>query len=233
MQPDWIHAAPAATPLTDAAQVWRVRLAALPADSSPLEKWLAPDELQRAQTFRHAESRARHVCARAALRELLGTRLNIDPSEVRFVHTNHGKPQLQATHASNLQFNVSHSGQCVLVALAQKFAVGVDVEICRPRPEAIKLAERFFAPDESAALRQLAEPALSTAFFSLWTRKEAQLKATGDGIAGGLANTSNLPGPWTVVEFEAAPEHPAAVAIRSDAMPVTFHDLTESLVTSR
>lgn len=230
MKPDWNQSAPAATPLTDVTQVWRVRLDALPGDPAQFEARLAPDELQQAQNFRHAESRARFVCARVALRELLGARLSIAPAVVRFVHTDHGKPQLHAAHASDLQFNVSHSGNCVLVALAKKFAVGVDVEFCRPMPDAIKLAERFFAPDEAAALRRHVEPALSAAFFRLWTRKEAQLKATGAGITGGLADTCSLPGPWTVAEFEASPDHPAAVAIRAESMPVSFHDLTAALV---
>ncbi len=227
MKPDWPNAVPAVTPLTEAVQVWRVRLAPLHAIQAGLEASLTPEEIKQAEAFRHAESRARFVGARAALRELLAAQLRLPPAAVRFVRTERGKPQLHPEHGSSVQFNVSHSGGLALLALARGVEVGVDVETQRPVPQAFELAQRYFAPEEAGALERLPEAGRDEAFLRLWTRKEAQLKATGSGLADSLATTHALPGPWTVVEFMAEADHPAAIAIRAAQARITFHDLTD------
>jgi 4'-phosphopantetheinyl transferase len=227
MKPDWPNAVPAATPLTEAVQVWRVRLAPLHAIRAALEASLTPEEIKQAEAFRHAESRARFVGARAALRELLAAQLRLPPAAVRFVRTERGKPQLHPDHGAPLQFNVSHSGGLALLALARSVEVGVDVEVQHAVPQALDLAQRYFAPAEAAALEPLPEAVRAAAFLRLWTRKEAQLKATGSGLADSLATPHTLPGPWTMVEFAADANHPAALAVRAAEARLTFHDLTD------
>lgn len=230
MKPDWPNAVPAVTPLTEAVQVWRVRLSELQTDQQAA---LTPEEIKQAEAFRHAESRARFVGARAALRELLAAQLHLRPAAVRFIRTERGKPQLHPEHGSAVQFNVSHAGNIVLVALARTTELGVDVETQRPVPQALELAQRYFAPEEAMALEHTPEAERAAAFLRLWTRKEAQLKATGRGLADSLAATHALPGPWTVVEFAADAVHPAALAVRAANARITFHDLTDHWLSAR
>jgi 4'-phosphopantetheinyl transferase len=86
-----------------------------------------------------------------------------------------------------LHFNLAHSGELALLALTRAGEVGVDVERIRPMPDALELAARFFSPREVAALQTVPPDDANAAFFRLWTRKEAWLKATGEGIAESLA----------------------------------------------
>jgi 4'-phosphopantetheinyl transferase len=121
---------------------------------------------------------------RAPLLALLGAYLGRDAGSVHLVSGEYGRPAL--AEASTLDFNWSHSGSRALVALARGTSPGVDIEQLRPRPRAWALAQRYFAPDEVAALSQLAPDEREAAFLRLWTAKEAVLKAMGRGLAFGL-----------------------------------------------
>ena len=225
MSPVWLPSTPAAAPLTVAVQIWRVHWPTVA--SEQISAWLDAAEHEHARTFRHTPSRSRFVVGRAALRWLLASQLNLKPKDVRLDRNAHGKPGLHSQHASSLQFNVSHSGDWVLIALSRSAEVGADIETIRPMPQALALAERYFTAAEIATLRTCPELERETAFFGLWTQKEAQVKALGTGLANSLAQT--LPSPWTLQQFTAAPGHPAAVAVRSADAVCTFHELTEAL----
>jgi len=121
---------------------------------------------------------------RAPLLGLLGAYLGCTAGAVRLVDGEHGRPAL--ADAQPLDFNWSHSGGVALVALAHGIAPGVDIELWRPRPRALALARRYFAPAEVAALSALAPDARDAHFLRLWTAKEAVLKALGRGLAFGL-----------------------------------------------
>jgi len=114
----------------------------------------------------------------------------------------HGKPHFAPPH-DTLGFNWSHSGDVALLAVGRGpagFSVGVDVEAVRPRARALELAQRFFAPGETACLRALGESARLQGFLTLWTAKEAVLKAHGGGLSYGLHRVS-----FTLEEEGAAP----------------------------
>lgn len=96
----------------------------------------------------------------------------------------HGKPY--APDADGIEFNLSHCGNHVVLAMARGQAVGVDIERLRPRPSAMALARRFFAADEADALERMSEAVRAVAFMHLWTHKEAVLKSLGDGLQFGL-----------------------------------------------
>jgi 4'-phosphopantetheinyl transferase len=145
-------------------------------------------------------------------------------------HGPHGKPGLHPQHASDLQFNVSHSGDWVLLALSRSVAVGIDVESIRPLPQVLALAERYFSANEIATLRACLEAEREATFLALWTRKEAQVKALGTGLAHSL--DQELPGPWTIQTFTVAPGHLAAIAVRASDAEFTFHDLTNVWATA-
>src|SRR5919199_1621700 len=106
------------------------------------------------------------------------------PPQLCFTYGRHGKPALATgTGGVPLRFNVSHSHGLALYAITRDREVGVDVERIRPEVAQEKIAERFFSPREVTVLRALPTPLQATAFFACWTRKEAYIKATGDGLS--------------------------------------------------
>lgn len=163
---------------------------------------LAPDEQDRASRFRFPEHRDRFIAARGALRFVLGSLTQTDPSRLAFDYGPHGKPALRHNPA-NLHFNLSHSGNLALISVTQAGALGVDIEKIDDRRAKPEIARRFFAPQEIAQLEALPGDAYTNAFFHCWTRKEAVLKAAGIGISGGLSSFA-VPVDPTSTNFEVA-----------------------------
>jgi 4'-phosphopantetheinyl transferase len=162
--------------------LWRVDLDVADARQRKLEKLLSEDEQARAARFLFPRDRARFITCRGVLRELLARYLGEDPRGLRFGYAPHGKPALKAA-GTPLHFNVSHSQSLALIAIRGDGEVGVDVEQLRAIEEAEAIARRYFAPREHATIRDLTGDERIAAFFRCWTRKEAMLKATGEGIA--------------------------------------------------
>ncbi len=160
--------------------VWCLRLER---DAGRIAAWRAAlpiDERERAARFRQSDDVARFVLGRRALRRILAARLGCAPEAVPLVPGPNGKPGL-AADMPPWQFNLSHSGDWVLIVLASQRRVGVDVEVWRDL-EYDALAERAFAPEECAALASAPEVERAAIFFAVWTRKEALLKARGLGL---------------------------------------------------
>jgi 4'-phosphopantetheinyl transferase len=167
--------------------VWNAHLDPPNARSEQLNRVLSEDERERAERFHFDKDRARFVYARSVLRVLLGRYLNVPPADVTFRYGRTGKPELSpAFHETNLQFNLSHSHGQLLFAVARHCAVGVDIEMIRPETDIERIAERFFSFAETEQLRAVNGLGKRTAFFNGWTRKEAYLKARGEGIGEGL-----------------------------------------------
>jgi 4'-phosphopantetheinyl transferase len=131
--------------------------------------------------MRRERDRRRLLVARSLLRLLLGLYLDRPAATVALARGAHGKPMLAEDSA--LRFSVAHSHELALYAVAEATEVGVDVELLRPVPRALALAERYFAQAEAKALLGLAGSALDEAFLECWTRKEAYVKARGEGLA--------------------------------------------------
>lgn len=145
---------------------------------------LSPAELERAGRFRFARDRVAFTLSRGSLRALLGCYLELDPARIDFVYGAYGKPALSCGDEENdLHFNVAHSADVAVFALARGRRIGVDVELVRDLDDRDALAARFFAPDEAAALQALSGAHRTRAFFDCWTRKEAFVKALGSGLA--------------------------------------------------
>ena len=147
-----------------------------------LEGYLSIDERERAARFVFPRDRNRFIAGRAFLRLLLAQYTATDAASLRFRYGPHGKPAL-ADDRSEVAFNLAHTGSLAVCALARGRDLGVDVERVRPIPDADGIARSFFSPRETAELASLTEPARFRAFFDAWTRKEAFLKALGDGLA--------------------------------------------------
>jgi 4'-phosphopantetheinyl transferase len=144
--------------------------------------YLSIDERERAARFVFPRDRNCFVAGRAFLRLLLAQYLATDAASLRFRYGPHGKPAL-ADDRSGLSFNLAHTDSLAVCALARHGDVGVDVERVRPIPDAEGVAHSFVSPREAAELASVPEPARHRAFFNAWTRKEAFLKALGDGLA--------------------------------------------------
>jgi len=168
----------------DEAHVW---CASLEQSSSRVEAcWnaLAPDERERAGRFRYEKDRRRFIIARGVLRDILGRYLKCPPAQVSFSYNQYGKPALSYENEDvRLRFNMSHSHEVALYALTREREVGVDVEWLREDFASSEIAERFFSRREVVLLGGLAPGLRTDGFFNCWTRKEAYIKALGEGLS--------------------------------------------------
>jgi 4'-phosphopantetheinyl transferase len=147
-----------------------------------LESILSADERERARRFYFQRDRSRWLVGRGCLRMLLGRYLDVPPETLSFGYGRFGKPHLNGLETP-VQFNASHSGDILLIAVTLDRAVGIDVERIRSSLSVLEIAERFFSPRERGALAALPEALRTDAFFDCWTRKEAYIKARGEGLS--------------------------------------------------
>lgn len=151
---------------------------------------LSPTERQQWQEIHHPGRRQEFLLSRVLLRRLLADRLQCQASELLFCTNPHGKPELSD---QRWQFNLSHSGNWLVIALCAKGPLGVDIELGQRRRQTLPLARRFYATSEYEWLAALPAEEQESAFYRLWSRKEAVLKAHGAGIAAGLDKVCFVP----------------------------------------
>ena len=168
----------------DEIHVWRASLEGSPALVQRLQRTLTPDEAARAARFYFERDRTHYIVARGVLRSILGRYLGTEPGQLRFSYTSYGKPALISTSGMRtLNFNLSHSHEIALVAVTRGREIGVDVEHLRADFAGAEIAERFFSAAENVALRALPPELRVEGFFTCWTRKEAYIKARGEGLS--------------------------------------------------
>ena len=209
---------------------------------------LSCDELERAAKFFKPNDAKSFILCRGLLRRILGESLDVDPSTLVFEFNGHGKPFLENT---NLEFNVSHSRDRLLIAVTFGRAVGVDIEFRRNNVNMDAIAERWFAPEEcalsqGAPARSNIEGENSTGpFFDIWAKKEAYVKALGQGIfkkfdtfAVPLGNEPGVPmigihdangvknKAWFFQTLEIDPAYATALVSESPAVPVRLRTLS-------
>ncbi len=200
---------------------------------------LDEDETQRAGRFLRQEDRERFIVSHAALRVVLGHVLDLPPGALQFGREETGRPYLAAPSDMGLDFNLSHSGEIALIGLTREGRIGVDVEIRRPLPDALRIARNHFAPDEARALEDLPVSEREAAFFGLWTRKEAIVKALGAGLSQPLSSFSvTIPSQppellriaggtrrWTLASLDPGPDAFATVAITAPGLAIARRTL--------
>ena len=204
-----------------AVHVWQVDLAAAPAGIVPRD-----DELRRVAGMLD-EGRAAHVLAsRAWLRVILGRYLDLDAADVQLSRSTRGKPSI--VDGGDLCVSLSRSAGLALIALTRGRPVGVDLERIRADVDHERLSQRFFAPGEVEAVRRLPVAHRLDAFFGLWARKEAVVKASGAGLSEGLDHLdvcgSPVAGRWSVASLDSIPGFAAAVAVDGALGPVSLHE---------
>ncbi len=210
LEPLWPAGSPGPPPAGEV-QVWLADLDRPPLARERLAALLAPDERLRAERFRFDVHRARFTAGRGLLRTLLGRFLAADPAGLAFEYGRKGKPRL-ASAPWDLRFNLSNSRNAVLVAVSRGVELGADLEALRELDDAAALVERFFHPAEREVFRRLDPGRRLVGFYSGWTRKEAYVKARGDGLS---LPTSEFEvdldpgGPAGLLRFDREPEEVA------------------------
>ena len=161
--------------------VWFADLNQHSADN--LKPLLAPDEAARADRFHFDKDRNHYVVARALLRKLLAAYLGANAAELQFTYAEKGKPSLRVPSQSLLNFNLAHSHGKAVYAFASGRELGTDLEFIREEFAGEDIAERFFSSAEIESLRSVPADLTKQAFFNCWTRKEAYIKARGEGLS--------------------------------------------------
>ncbi len=169
---------------SDQVHVWRFHLDDQASETCQrLRSWLSAEECTRADRFHRVRDRQRFLIGRGALRDLLGRYVGLLPQDLRFATGPFGKPRLEQPNDSAIQFNLSHSHGHGVIAVSKGRELGIDIEMMRPMENMDAIANRFFAVGEHSTYLAQPEALRPLAFFRVWTRKEAYLKATGTGIS--------------------------------------------------
>ncbi len=192
--------------------VWQAQL-----DSAgwPHVDRLPAEERERAARLHSPHARRRWVTARWALRTVLGRYLEQDPAEVELRLAERGKPMLAAPSAP-LRFNLSHSADRALVAVAWEREVGVDIEQIAPRRDLLALARRGLEPGEAEAIAKMPEGDRLGAFHAAWTRREAIAKCLGTGLWALPAEEVGT----AASNLDAGPGFAAAIAVAGSDLPL-------------
>jgi len=228
---------------------WNPALAQFTLDANRVDVWLiqidneapppslldllSPAERERAARFKFDKDRCLFVTAHAAMRAILAKYLGDDPAELKFIEGQNGKPEFSTDSARrDVGFNLSHSHQAALLAVALGRAVGVDIEYIKRDFEFVEVAERFFTVREVTALRSLPSDLQRQAFFKCWTAKEAFLKAKGTGLSGELDEvvialdselsatiSATVPG-WILTELDSVDGYEAALVYQESAASI-------------
>jgi 4'-phosphopantetheinyl transferase len=226
------------------AHAWYVHLESLAAEPEPWQQLLSLEERESASRFRFARDQRRFSVTRSLLRVLLGAYLESEPEALTFQTLEHGKPTLAGRHhESRLHFNVSHSDGMALFGVTLDRGIGVDVERIRHDFEVLTIAKRFFSSTEQRDFLSLPPAQQHRAFFDCWTRKEAYVKALGDGLSHPLHqfDVSLAPGEparltatrpdaheacrWTMAAPDVGAGYAAAIVVKAKNLEITCQEL--------
>lgn len=223
--------------------VWRVPLNQNPKRISELRELLSPDEQARAGRFHFEKDRHQFIESRAALRLLLAEYLNVSPKELSFATGVYGKPLLANGHSNNgLRFSLSRRDGLALIAFAYDREIGVDVELVSSDLPFFEIAAVSFSESELATLRSLPRKLQPAGFYNCWTRKEAYVKARGEGFSfplkqfdvsltpGSAASLLKVRGSdtevdrWKLQDLAAGDRYVAALAFEGPALQIICQD---------
>ncbi|HMS34190.1 MAG TPA: 4'-phosphopantetheinyl transferase superfamily protein [Ignavibacteria bacterium] len=144
------------------------------------ETVLSPDELWKAYQYKFEKDKFHYISGRALLRKLLAKYLDQAPGNITFSYSEKGKPFI---NGNNIKFNLAHSGGKAVFAFTNNSEVGIDIEFMRELSDALQIAKRFFSDGEVKEFSEIIDCDIRTAFFNCWTRKEAFIKALGEGLS--------------------------------------------------
>lgn len=212
--------------------IWKIPVECQNLPIQQCRQLLSLDEAERADRFNFERHRRRFIGTRAALRQILARYLGLAPQALTFCYGPKGKPELSRTiETCGIKFNLSHSNEVACLAVARELAVGIDVERINSDFATEEIAERFFSPGEVRCLQLLPPAERVNAFFACWTRKEAYIKALGEGLSVPLDSfeVAFAPGTpaallqvkvnpnevtrWSMYDIDVAQEYKAALVV--------------------
>lgn len=198
---------------------------------------LTPEERQRHQRFYFEKDRHLYLVARALLQTVLSNYAPIRPGDWQFKRNRYGKPEIiEGAAELPLRFNLSHTKGMVMCGVTLGHDIGVDIEHYGRATHGLKIAERFFSPQEAHDIKQLPPERQGERFIEYWTLKEAYIKAKGMGLSLPLesfsfrlgdrqtprisfpANETEDPAQWRFMRFAPSADYLAAVALRSNTV---------------
>ncbi len=167
----------------DEVHVWQTNLDTSAEERQRLRQYLSLDEQVRANRFLFELPRQHFIVGRGLLRVIVGSYINVEPSQIQFQYGACGKPALaNQPSKKELRFNVSHSHGTIVYAFAFARELGIDIEWINPKSEYEPIVRRFFSAQEYGDWLSLPISQREPAFFACWTRKESYIKAKGDGL---------------------------------------------------
>lgn len=214
--------------LKTAIDVWSIYLPDHRSSISLYRSFLSSDETGRSGKFIRPADAEKFILCRGILRRILAETLNTVPERLRFSRSEQGKPFLES---SGLEFNVSHSRERLLIAVTSGRTVGIDIEFQRRGPDLKAIAERWFSPAEQQFFASQQNP--EAAFFEIWSKKEAYVKARGTGMFKEMSlftvplgvipfsSTDGSGGDWIFQTLDIDPGYAAALVFA--APPVSVH----------
>lgn len=222
---------------SDEVHIWQLFIQK-PLFSFEESRMLSGEERAIARKFYFQKDRARYIASHSTLRILLGNYLQVDPSDLKFAYNQYGKPVLKD---AKLSFNMSHSDEHAVYAFVRKHEIGIDIEKIRPDFATQEVAEKFFSNYEASVFWSLPASGKTEAFYNCWTRKEAFIKAVGEGLSYPLKDfdVTLAPGEpakllkvrgcvegasgWTLQEIPVTAGYKAAVAIKAKYLEIKIY----------
>jgi 4'-phosphopantetheinyl transferase len=198
--------------------VWIARISQVIDSLASLDRCLDPQDRARAARFHFVEDRARFTLGRALIRQSVGAYLDLEPEAIELSYTDLDQPGLK--NDANLHFSISHSHELVAVVLTAHARVGLDVEWMQTNSDLDDLANRIMSATEIETFQKLPPAEKCDAFFRVWTRKEAYLKALGEGISEGLQEISVSLDAGEISSVEDTRDRTSSPAWRLQSLPV-------------
>lgn len=232
---DWQHAAPGDFIMHDGeVHVYRIHIGSNLQWLAAFAATLTPSETERGNKYHQLKDRQRFVISRGAQRNILGRYLNQPATALQFVLGDNKKPYLPAKGSAGLQYNITHAGEWILLAVSHT-PVGADVEYIDPAFSFADILPEHFSQEEVEFINSENS---HDHFFTLWTRKEALLKATGQGLGEHLKSTPSLDGAhelpgillsaekdWKINSFNLIDDYKASIASGNEIRQLRFFDV--------
>ena len=231
---NWLSPIECTFVINNAVDIWKICVSE---NTSLLDSFLAvmhPEEIERAKRYFFTKDKNRHIVCHGALRIILGQYLNTPPLLLVFGTGMNGKPFVENSNAVNIQFNISHSGDYILIAISND-EVGVDIEMIREEFDYSDIIGEYFSTAEINFIKQNNS---AERFFMFWTRKEALLKATAKGLDDDLklvcsmdgthaisGNTISTINNWEISSFNVNPQYIASIAVNPSVIAAGYWDI--------
>lgn len=226
--------------------VWSINVSNVPENfQNSYYGLLSPNERSRVSKLRFLKDQRTFIIARGVLKKLSGYYLNIDPKMVDFEYEKFGKPRYR--NNSPIKFNVSHSGNLILIGFTKDYELGVDIEYIKEDFNMMEIARNFFSKQEIRSLERLPTKEKPIGFYRCWTRKEAIIKAIGTGLSfpldsfavsldhdlnALLQTTTWNPSEkknWTLHSFRPNKKYMAAIAIKTKKSSYQLFDWNKNI----